>query len=454
MKIFIVGGGQVGSTLAKSLAREGHKITVIDSDERVVEKINSSLDVICYVGNGASFSVLQSAGIEDCDLLIALTYSDEMNLLSCLCAHKLGAKHTVARVRNPEYTSQLYELKKDLGLSMSINPEKAAAEEIARIIRLPSASRVELFARGRVELVSCKIPKGNPLCNIMLKDMISTLGVSVLICAVDRDNGLIIPRGDFVIRGGDEIYVTGAPKQIEKFLRRIDLSADPIKELMILGGGITTKHLCEALLRKNISVKIIESDRSVAEDIAETLPSAVVLHGDSSDHDFLFEEGIKKADAFIALGDTDESNVLSALFARQCGVKKVIAKTSSERMNALTKELDIETSISPKVVTVNMILRFVRAMANSGSSENIMTLCKIIDGRAEVVEFIAEGDIEGIEGVPLKELKLKKNLLIASIVRKGEAIVPGGNHCIMQGDSVLVVNKDHVLNSIADILED
>ena len=454
MKIFIVGGGQVGSTLAKSLAREGHKITVIDSDERVVEKINSSLDVICYVGNGASFSVLQSAGIEDCDLLIALTYSDEMNLLSCLCAHKLGAKHTVARVRNPEYTSQLYELKKDLGLSMSINPEKAAAEEIARIIRLPSASRVELFARGRVELVSCKIPKGNPLCNIMLKDMISTLGVSVLICAVDRDNGLIIPRGDFVIRGGDEIYVTGAPKQIEKFLRRIDLSADPIKELMILGGGITTKHLCEALLRKNISVKIIESDRSVAEDIAEMLPSAVVLHGDSSDHDFLFEEGIKKADAFVALGDTDESNVLSALFARQCGVKKVIAKTSSERMNALTKELDIETSISPKVVTVNMILRFVRAMANSGSSENIMTLCKIIDSRAEVVEFIAEGDIEGIEGVPLKELKLKKNLLIASIVRKGEAIVPGGNHCIMQGDSVLVVNKDHVLNSIADILED
>ena len=454
MKIFIVGGGQVGSTLAKSLAREGHKITVIDSDERVVEKINSSLDVICYVGNGASFSVLQSAGIEDCDLLIALTYSDEMNLLSCLCAHKLGAKHTVARVRNPEYTSQLYELKKDLGLSMSINPEKAAAEEIARIIRLPSASRVELFARGRVELVSCKIPKGNPLCNIMLKDMISTLGVSVLICAVDRDNGLIIPRGDFVIRGGDEIYVTGAPKQIEKFLRRIDLSADPIKELMILGGGITTKHLCEALLRKNISVKIIESDRSVAEDIAEMLPSAVVLHGDSSDHDFLFEEGIKKADAFVALGDTDESNVLSALFARQCGVKKVIAKTSSERMNALTRELNIETSVSPKVVTINMILRFVRAMANSGSSENIMTLCKIIDSRAEVVEFIAEGDIEGIEGVPLKELKLKKNLLIASIVRKGEAIVPGGNHCIMQGDSVLVVNKDHVLNSIADILED
>ena len=454
MKIFIVGGGQVGSTLAKSLAREGHKITVIDSDERVVEKINSSLDVICYVGNGASFSVLQSAGIEDCDLLIALTYSDEMNLLSCLCAHKLGAKHTVARVRNPEYTSQLYELKKDLGLSMSINPEKAAAEEIARIIRLPSASRVELFARGRVELVSWKIPKGNPLCNIMLKDMISTLGVSVLICAVDRDNGLIIPRGDFVIRGGDEIYVTGAPKQIEKLLRRIDLSADPIKELMILGGGITTKHLCEALLRKNISVKIIESDRSVAEDIAEMLPSAVVLHGDSSDHDFLFEEGIKKADAFVALGDTDESNVLSALFARQCGVKKVIAKTSSERMNALTRELNIETSVSPKVVTVNMILRFVRAMANSGSSENIMTLCKIIDSRAEVVEFIAEGDIEGIEGVPLKELKLKKNLLIASIVRKGEAIVPGGNHCIMQGDSVLVVNKDHVLNSIADILED
>jgi trk system potassium uptake protein TrkA len=288
----------------------------------------------------------------------------------------------------------------------------------------------------------------------MLKDMMATLGVSVLICAVDRDNELIIPRGNFVIRGGDEIYVTGAPKQIEKLLRKIELNADPIRELMIYGGGITTKHLCEALLRKNISVKIIEGDREIAEEIAETLPSAVVLHGDASDHDFLFEEGIKKADAFVALGDTDEKNVLSALFARQCGVKKVIAKTSGERMTALTKDLDIETSVSPKVVTVNMILRFVRAMANSEASENIMTLCKIIDGRAEVVEFIAEGDIEGIEGVPLKDLKLKKNLLIASIVRKNEAIVPGGNHCIMQGDSVLVVNTDHMLNSLADILED
>ncbi len=453
MKIFIVGGGQVGYSLAKTLVSEGHEITVIDSDEGIVEKINSSLDVICYVGNGASFSVLQSAGIEECDLLIAVTLSDEVNMLSCLCAHKLGAKNTIARVRNPEYSSQLYELKSDLGLSMSINPEKAAAEQIARIIRLPAASRVELFARGRLELVSCKIPRDNPLCNMMLKDLTATLGVSVLLCAVDRDNKLIIPRGDFVICEGDEIYLTGAPKQIEKFFKKANMYINPVKELMIYGGGRITHHLCSELVRKNISIKIIEKDRALAEEIAELIPSAVVLHGDASDHDFLYEEGIKKTDAFVSLGGTDERNILSALFARRSGVKKVIAKTDSESMTALTRDLQIETSVSPKVVTTNMILRFVRAMAESAESENIMTLSKIIEGRAEVVEFVAEGDIKEIENIPLKDLKLKKNLIIAGIVRKNDVIIPGGNHCIMQGDSVLVVNANHVLISLTDILE-
>ena len=454
MKIFIIGGGQVGSSLARSLVAENNQITIIDPDEKVLEGIANTNDVMCYVGNGASFSVLRSAGIEDCDLLIAVTYSDELNMLSCLCAHKLGAKHTVARVRNPEYAAQLYELKKDLGLTMTINPEKAAAEEIARIIRFPSASRVELFAKGRMELVSCKIPKDTPLCNMRLRDMAVSLNIKVLVCAVDRDGELIIPSGDFVISEGDELYITGSPKEIERAFRRAQIYKDPVKELMIYGGGIITYHLCEALYKKNISVKIIEKDRGAAEEIASLIPSAVVLHGEATDEGLLYEEGIKDADAFVALGDSDEVNLLSSLFARRCGVNKVIAKTDRDNMTAITRELEIETSVSPKIVTVNRILRYVRAVKAGESSENIASLVKILDGRAEITEFICEEEIEGITGKTLRELTLKKNLLIAGIIRRTEAIIPGGNDVILPGDSVLVMTSSHMLTKLSDIIED
>ena len=454
MKIFVVGAGQIGSSLARSLAEENHAVTVIDPDEKILDSIGSSNDVICYVGNGASFSVLQAAGIEDCDLLIAVTYSDEINMLSCLCAHKLGVKHTVARVRNVEYTSQLYELKKDLGLTMTINPEKAAAEEIARIIRFPSASRIELFAKGRMELVSCKVPRDNPLNNMMLKELVPTLNIKVLVCAVDRGGELIIPYGDFIIREGDELYITGSPKEIERAFRRAKMYVNPVKELMIYGGGRITHHLCEALYKKNISVKIIEKDGDVAEEIASLVPSAVVLHGDAYDEELLFEEGIRQADAFIALGGTDEENTLSALFAKKIGVNKVIAKADGDRMAMLTRDFGIETSVSPKTVTVNRILRYVRAMAESESSENIQSLFKILDGRAEIVEFIIDEEIEGLTGKTLRELTLKKDLLIAGIVRKTDAIIPGGNDKILVGDSVLVLTSGHIVNKISDIIED
>jgi len=454
MKIFIIGGGQVGSSLARTLVAEDHQVTVIDPDEEVLESISNTNDVMCYVGNGASFSVLQSAGIEDCDLLIAVTYSDEINMLSCLCAHKLGAKNTVARVRNTEYASQLYELKKDLGLTMTINPEKAAAEEIARIIRFPSASHVEIFAKGRMELVSCKIPKNTPLCNMLLKDMGASLNIKVLVCAADRDGEIIIPSGDFVIKEGDELYITGSPKEIERAFRRAKLYVDPVKELMIYGGGRITYHLCEALYKKNTSIKIIEKDRDVAEEMASLIPSAVVLHGEATDEALLFEEGIRNADAFVALGDTDEVNLLSALFARRCGVKKIIAKTDKDNMTAITRELEIEASVSPKIVTVNRILRYIRAVAAGESSENIATLAKILDGRAEIVEFVCEEEIEGLTGKTLRELSLKKNLLIAGIIRKTEAIIPGGNDVILPGDSVLVMTTSHVVNTLGDIIED
>ena len=454
MKIFIVGGGQVGNSLATSLVAEGHDITIIDPDERVIEGISSRNDVIGYVGNGASLSALQSAGIEGCDLMIAVALSDETNMLACLCAHKLGVKHTVARVRNSEYTSQLYELKKDLGLTMSINPEKAAAEEIARTVRFPSASRIDLFAKGRMELVSCKVPKGNPLENMMLKDLGASLNIKVLVCAVDRGREIIIPGGNFVIKAGDELYITGSPKEIERAFRRAKLYVDPVKELIIYGGGRITYHLCQALTKKNVAIKIIEEDKKTAEEIATLIPWAVVLHGEATDEELFTEEGIKDADAFVALGNTEEGNILSALFAKQNGVKKVIARIEGEKMASITRELGLETSVSPKTVTVNRILRYVRAMAESESCENIMSLSKILDGRAEIVEFVIDEEIEGVTGVTLRDLTLKKNLLIAGIVRKNEAIIPGGNDSLQQGDSVLVLTSGNVLTKLSDIIED
>jgi len=454
MNIFIVGAGQVGCSLAKSLAKENHKITLIDPDEEVLNGISNRLDVICYVGNGASFSVLQSAGIEECDLLIALTISDEINMLSCLCAHKLNVKHTVARVRNPEYTSQLYELKKDLGLTMYVNPEKAAAETIARIIRFPAASRVELFAKGRVELVSCKVQGDNPFSGMKLRELSVNLGVNMLICAVDRNDELIIPDGEFEIKEGDELYITGAPKEIEKALRKAKMYVNPIKNLIIYGSGRTTYHLCEALSKKNISIKIMEKDRSLAEEMASLIPGAVVLHGDASDEEFLFEEGIRDADAFVALGGTDEENILSALFAKRVGVKKIIAKTDMERMSSMVKDLNIEASVSPKTVTVNRILRYVRAMEEGGENDNILSIYKILDGRAEIVEFLADEKIEGLTGIALKDLKLKKNLLIAAIVHNNEVIIPRGGDFVSVGDSVLVVTANRILSSLSDITED
>lgn len=453
MRITIVGGGKVGFSLAKDLMSEKHQITVIDPDESVVERISNSLDVICYVGNGASFSVLQEVGVDKCDLLIAVTASDELNMLACLSAHKLGAKHTIARVRNPEYSEQLYALKDDLGLSMAVNPEKAAAEEIARTLRFPAATGVELFARGRVELVSCRLPKGNVLHGKSLIDVRGKMGLHVLICAVDRGGELIIPNGTFVLREGDMLYLTGAPKEILHAFRATKLLATPVRNVMISGSDRITYYLYRELEKHKMNIKIIEPEKEAAEELADQLSEAVILRGDASDHEFLLEEGIAKTDAFVALTKLDEANILSALYARQNNVPKVIAKIDRDNMKRMTGDLGIETAVSPHMVTANHILRYVRALADSESSANILSLYKILDGRAEVLEFAAEDDIPELTNVPLKDLPTKKDLLIACIVRGDKAIIPGGGDCILPGDTVLVVTSNHQLSSLDDIIE-
>lgn len=452
MRITIIGGGKVGLSLARSLIGENHEVTLVDTNDQVIDRAGNSLDIICYTGNGASFAALKDLEIGNCDLVIAVTGSDELNLLACHAAHKLGARHTIARVRGPEYTEQLYQLKRDLGLSMFINPEKAAAEEIERILRFPSASRVELFARGHVELVSCRLPAGNVLDNQLLRDLSSKFGIKVLICAVDRQGELFIPGGNFLLKAGDELYLTGAPTDMAEAFRRIGLQTEPVKSVMITGGGAVTYYLASLLEDRHVRVKIVERDRNVAETLAEKLPDTVVIHADATDHEVLLEEGLEK-NAFVSLTGLDEGNILSALNARQHEVSKVIAKVNSDNLQKLARTLGIETVISPKLVVTNQILRYVRALDDSSHEDNILSLYKILDGRAEVLEFTAESAIPNLTDIPLSRLKLRQNVLIACIVRDGKTIVPGGNDMIKAGDGVLVVSAGGMILNLIDILE-
>ena len=389
MKIILVGGGAVGVSLIGNLLSEGHDITVIDTDSRVIEQISNTYDVIGYVGNGATFEVLRSVGVEDCDLLIATADSDELNLLCCLAAHKLGAKNTIARVRNPEYAGQLYELKDDFGLSMTINPERAAAQEIARVLRFPSATGVEIFARGKAELVSCRVPKDNVLVGKKLMEL-SSLGINVLICTVERNGEVFIPGGTFVINEGDNLYFTGAPKDIVKAFKKTGLYLNPVKSVMITGAGMITDYLSEMLVGDGFSLKIIENDKQRAEAMAKKYPKAVVLYGDCSDHELLSEEGIEKTDAFVSLTGLDEGNILSALYASRKNVNQVIAKVTSDNFFSMFKGKELETVVSPKLVTINEILRYVRALAASDSAGNALSLYKIVGGKVEVLEFEAD----------------------------------------------------------------
>ena len=454
MQIMIVGCGKMGSTLAVQLVAEGHRVTVVDRSESVIEQISNTQDVIGYVGNGAVFSVLEEAGAKDADLLLAMTQSDELNLLACLIAHKIGTKHTVARVRNPEYANNMYRISEDLGLSMTVNPDRQAAEEIARVLRFPAAMHVELFARGHVELVTCKLPEKSVMNGIPLYELPQKLGVKVLICAVERNGEFTIPSGGFILSGGDVLYVTGAPREVAKALRKAGVLANPIRSVILGGGGRISYYLAQELLKSNLSVKIIERSKEAANQIAELLPGAVVLNGDVTDHELLQEEGIEGVDAFIALTGLDEGNVLSALYAKHRNVSKVIAKVNNDGLESLVKETALDSVISPKRIVTNQILRYVRAREASVDHGEIRGLYKIADGSIEVLEFLAGAENTNLLNVPLKDLKTKKHLLIACLVRNGKAIIPGGADCVQAGDIVLVVTAQRRVNTLGDIMEE
>lgn len=454
MRILIIGCGKVGRTLAHRLVAEKHDVSVIDTNSSVLTQLGNTLDVIGYEGNGASYLTLREAGAENADLLVAATSSDELNLICCLTAHKLGTRHTVARVRTPEYADQLYFLKDDLGLSISVNPELATAQEIARNLRFPSAAKVETFVKGRVELAGFRIPEESSLAGVALSSLPQQFGTRVLICAVERDGDVFIPGGSFVLRENDILYVTGATNAIAQMFKKLRMLSDRAKEVIIAGGGRVSYYLASILERSGIRVKIIENDEERAQELIETLPGNVsVLLGDAYDHELLMEEGIRNADAFIALTGLDEGNILASMFAGDCGARKVITKVNNTNLVSLIHDDRLDSVVSPRDIAANHIVAYVRAIENASAPEtgSVESLTRIAGGKAEVLEFFAPAEGSFIN-VPLKDLRLKKGILIACIVRGNKPLIPGGDDFIGPRDGVLVVTKDQRLTNLSDIL--
>ena len=451
MKIVIIGDGKIGSTLSRLLLWEGHDIVVIDNDKNTLNNTANMQDIMCVEGNGATYDVQVEAGVPNADLVIACTSKDELNMICCVMANKLGAKRTIARIRNPEYHQQMSFLKEELGLSMYVNPELATAMDISRVVLFPSAMKIELFAKGRVELVEFKIPEDNPLCNIPVSNIYKLYNVKMLICAVQRDKEVFIPTGDFILRAGDKINITASHENIEKFFSTINKFKKKSKSVLIVGGGMIGYYLAKHLIQSGIRVKIIESDYNRCISLSELLPKATIINGDGTDQALLVEEGIETADAFAALTGIDEENIIMALFASTINVPKVIAKVNRESYTDMAEYLHIDTIVSPKHVTASLIDSYVRATSNSYGG-NIETLYRLVDGKLEALEFNVKEKSKYLN-IPLKNLSLKKNVLIACIVRKRNPIIPDGNESIQIGDSVIVVTSNQHFNSLEDILE-
>lgn len=451
MYVVVVGDGKVGSTLTEQLAREGHDVVVIDNSERALAGSTNTMDIMGICGNGASRKVQLEAGVPKADLLIAATSGDELNLLCCLVAKKLGARHTIARVRNPEYADQMSLIREDLGLSMAINPEFAAANEIFSVLRFPAALKVEKFARGRVELVELLLAQDSPLDGLPLYNLYEKYQVKVLICAVKRGNEVFIPTGDFVLKAGDLISFTAAPAHIAQFFKAVGVSSRRIESVTLVGGGRIAYYLTRLLSSIGVNPKIIDTDEARCRELSETFPKALIIHGDGTEQDLLLEEGLPSTDAFVALTGLDEENIIISMYAASQGVSKVITKVNRSSLATLVSSAGLNSIISPKDITANQIIRYVRAMQNSLGS-NVETLYKLMDDRAEALEFRVREDDPDLVNIPLKDLQLKSNLLISCISRGRETIIPGGADYIRLHDRVIVVTTNPGLDDLHDIL--
>ena len=452
MKIIIVGCGKVGYAIATQMALENHDVIMVDGSAAALQKADSALDIMCVEGNGASISVLKSAGVADADLVIAVTNGDETNLVCCLIAKKLGAKHTIARVRNTDYRRDAEMLKREIGLDMVINPDLAAAREIARIISFPAAFSVEPFARGRIDMIGFYVSAKDALAGVPLSTFNRKRIAEVLFCAAEHEGEYIIPDGNFVPQPGDRLYMVGAKAELLKMLKGMGRTLQRAKDVSILGGSRVAMYLTWELQRTNTRVRIVEKNREDCLVLADELPGAMIIEGDGTDSELIASEGIFEVDAFVSLTGRDEENLLMALTARRAGVAKVLAKMNRPGYMELVRETGIESIISPKNIVASQIASYVRALANSEGCA-VESLYRLLDGSVEALEFTATEKGAALLGVPLKDLRLKKGVLLAAIVRNGRTIIPGGLTAIEEGDSVVVVTRRTGLQDLEDILD-
>lgn len=450
MKIIIIGDGKLGFNLAENLSREDNDVTIIDKNPEALRKADGRLDVMCIKGNGLSTSVLLEAGVQEADILIAATNSDEMNMVCCLTGKKLGARHTIARIRDPEYADELSQLKIDLDLDMIINPEQAVAGEIARLLEFPSAANIEVFAEGRVVMMEMKVTRDMPIAGMSLKEMTRRGSLPILIGGVLRNQTVIIPRGDFVMREGDILYIVGRPSKVSQFFRRAGVHVQKIKNVMVMGGGRIAYYLARFLEEMEVGVKIIEIDEQRCIELTELLPNTLIIHGDASDESVLHSENLESMSAFISVTGRDEENLIAALLVKQYGVPKVVAKINRINFSAAIKNLGIDNLVSPKITTANYILRYVRGLQNAVDNP-VKTLYRIMEGRAEALEFTADRLTRFLD-VPLKRLNVAPGILVAAIVRQNEIIIPNGNDVIKERDSVILIAYDKILSDLNEMV--
>lgn len=452
MKIIIVGDGKIGSVLAQQLSLEKHEVTLIDRNPEPLSQSNNDLDVMIVEGDGASHEVQREAGAEDADLLIACTGADELNLLCCLIAKKLGTRHTVARVRNPSYVNELSLIKDDLGLSMTINPEFECAREMARLLRFPSAIKLDTFAKGQVEILKLNVTAESPLNGLAMYDL-GKFKSKVLVCAVERgERDVFIPSGNFRLHAGDRISVVASPKEAQRFFRQVGAAKSKVRQVMIIGGGRMGFYLGKLLLDAGMDVKILELDESRCEELSQLLPGATIIHGDGTDQRILLEEGIEHMDAVVAMTGIDEENILLALYAKRTTHAKVIAKINRDSYDGIVESLDLGSVFYPRSICADNVVRYVRGMQASDAYASMETLCKIAGEKVEAMEFRVTASADFC-GIPLQQLKLRDSVLIGCIWRGNQIITPRGSDTIEVGDSVIVVTTHSGLQTLDDIFQ-
>lgn len=454
MKIFIVGGGKIGSALTVQLARDGYVLTVIDREESVVDSMSNTADVISFRGNGASYATLKELNADEADIFIAVTDSDELNILSCMTAHMMGAKHTIARIRDVDYSRQNRFYKDKLGLSMSINPELATAMEIYRLLRFPLATRVEVFARGRAELVEMSVGENSPLAGKSLIEINRNMGINLLICAVVREGQAFVPKGDTILQTGDIMYLTGAAEEFRKSFKKLKMPVKPLQSVMIAGGGRISYYLAEVLIKQGAKVTLVEKSPELAKEISAAIPKAVVMCDDALAYfDAMSETDIDHTDAFIAMTDNDEYNLIAAMYAESQGINKVVSRINAKsRLKVLQPGSRICT-ISREDVAADRILGYSRSLLNAEDNDAVESLYRLMDGKIEFIEFKIDVNDRNLN-IPLKDLKLKRNILLGCIIRDMTTIIPRGDDMLQPGDTALVATINRQIARLEDIFAD